>query len=106
MAPGTKVAALAVLSTERSATGDTVKVAVTRLEFTPTLVDNDPAGIVFTTWGDTTDVTTTDTEQLELGAIAVPIATVTVPSPAFAAKTGDKQVLEGAGTAAFTKPAG
>jgi hypothetical protein len=90
----------------KSETGLTVNVALTRFEFAPTLVNSDPAGMVLTTCGEVADVTTTETEQLELGAIPVPIATVTVPCPAFAAKTGDKQVLDGAGTAAFTKPAG
>lgn len=36
----------------------------------------------------------------------VPMATVRVPCPAFAASTGDKQVLAGLGVGAFTKPAG
>jgi hypothetical protein len=90
----------------KSATGVADKLAVAVFELAPTLVDSDPEGIVLTTCGEVADVTTTETLQLELGAMAVPIATVRVPCPAFAATPGVKQVLDGAGVSAFTKPKG
>ena len=98
------LALLAVLVIPKSATGLTLRVAVTRLELAPTLVDNDPAGIVLTTSGEVTDVTTTETLQLELGAIAVPAPTV--KAPALAATKGVKQVLDVIGPGALTKPTG
>jgi hypothetical protein len=67
-------------------------------------VDKDPAGIVLTTCGEATDVTTTETLQLELGAIAVPAPTVN--APALAATTGVKHVLDVIGPGALAKPAG
>lgn len=70
---------LAVLVIAKSAEGLTVRVAVTNVGLEPTEVDNEPAGIVLITWGDCMEVTTADTEQLELGATTVPIATVKVP---------------------------
>jgi hypothetical protein len=102
--PGVALAVLATLVMARSATGLMVSVAVTGFELAPTLVDKDPAGIVLTTCGDATDVTTTETLQLELGAIPVP--TPTVKAPALAATTGVKQVLDVIGPGALTKPAG
>jgi hypothetical protein len=82
----------------------TVSVAVTAFELTPTLVDKDPAGIVLTTCGEVTDVTTTETLQLELGAIPVP--TPTVSAPALAVTTGVRQVLDVIAPGAVVKPVG
>jgi hypothetical protein len=100
------LATLAVLVMARSATGLIVKVAVTKAELAPTDVDNDPAGIVLITCGELTEVTTTDTEQLELGAITVPVAIVTVPNPTVAEGAGPEHVVASPVGDAFTKPGG
>jgi hypothetical protein len=98
--------ALAVLVMTKSATGLTVKVAVTKVELAPTDVDNEPAGIVLMTCGELAEVTTTDKEQLALGAITVPTAKVTVPNPAIAEGAGPTQVVATPVGDAFTNPAG
>jgi hypothetical protein len=97
---------LAVLEMAKSATGATASVAVTKLGFEPTDVDKEPAGIVLITWGDATDVTTTETEQLPLGGITVPDATVNRPAPAAAEGAGPEQVVIRLVGLAFTKPVG
>ncbi len=102
--PGVALAPLATLVMPRSATGLTVSVAVTGLEFEPTLVDKDPPGIAFKTCGEAMEVTTTDALQLELGAMLVP--TSTVSAPALAATTGVKQVLAAIAPDAPTNPDG
>jgi hypothetical protein len=102
--PGVAPAVLATLVMARSAIGLTVSVAVTGFVLAPTLVAKDPAGIVLTTCGEATEVTTTETLQLELGAMPVP--TPTVNAPALAATTGVKQVLDVIGPGALTKPTG
>jgi hypothetical protein len=97
---------LAVLVKARSATGLTVKVPVTGLAFEPNEVVKEPAGIMLAACGDALDVTTTDTEQLELGGRSVPLATVKVPCPAFATKLVLRQVLVALGVVAFNMPTG
>jgi hypothetical protein len=104
--PALGVLVLAVLVMAKSATGETVSVAVTKLGFEPTEVDNDPAGIVLITCGDSIDVTTTETEQLALGGITVPDATVNEPAPAVAEGAGPEQVETKLVEVALTKPAG
>ncbi len=100
------VLVLAVLVMAKSATDATVSVAVTKPGFEPTDVDKEPAGMVLITWGDTIDVTTTETEQLALGGITVPNGTVNTPAPAVAEGAGPEQVETKEVGVAFTKPAG
>jgi hypothetical protein len=104
--PALGVLVLAVLVMAKSATGETVSVAVTKLGFEPTDVDKDPAGIVLITWGDSIEVTTTETEQLAPGGITVPDATVNEPAPAVAEGAGPEQVETRLVVLAFTKPVG
>lgn len=49
MLPGVVALTLAVLVISKSATGATVSVAMTVLEFAPTEVDKEPEGIVLVT---------------------------------------------------------
>jgi hypothetical protein len=70
--PAFGVLLLVVLKMARSADGLTVNVAVIRVGLAPTEVVNEPAGIVLAACGEVTEVTTAETEQLELGAINVP----------------------------------
>lgn len=106
MPPAGGLLLLVVLVTARSAEGVTVSVAVAATELEPTEVDKEPAGIVFTACGDSMDVTTTDTEQLALGGITVPAATVRDPAPDVADGAGPGQVDAKFVGVELTKPDG
>lgn len=97
---------LAVLITAKSAEGVTVSVAVAETELEPTEVVSDPTGIALMTCGDAIEVTTTDTEQLVLGEITVPEATVNIPALAVADGAGPEQVDTKPVGLEFTKPDG
>jgi hypothetical protein len=86
----------------------TVSVAVTKLVFVPTDVDNEPAGIVLSTCGAplALAVTTTETEQLELGGMTVPLTTVSVLWPAVANTLEFEQLSDALGVVALAKPVG
>lgn len=96
----------AVLVIAKSAEGVTVSVAVAGTELEPTEVDKEPAGIVLIACGDIMEVTTTDTEQLALGGITVPEATVSDPAPEAAVGAGPEQVDAKFVGVELTKPDG
>ena len=85
---------LATLVSVRSAlVADTPKTAVIVLELVPTLVVNDPEGIVLVTLPATELVTTAVTVQLDAGGIKLPEDSVSVPSPAVAAAVAPLQLV-------------
>jgi hypothetical protein len=90
----------------KSATGLTVRVAATAEAFGPTDVVSEPAGIPFTSCGEETEVTTTDTEQLAPGGITVFWGTNKLATEAVARGTELIQVVARPGEAELTKPAG
>lgn len=106
MPAGSGLAVLTVLVIAKSAEGVTVSVAVVAKELEPTEVDKDPAGIELIACGDTIDVTTTDTEQLALGGITVPEATVNRPAPDVADGAEPEQVETKLVGLELTKPEG
>ena len=84
----------ATLVTLKSALlADTPKTAVIVLELVPTLVVNEPEGIVLVTLPATEFVTTAVTVQLEAGGIKLPDASVSVPSPAVAVAATPLQLV-------------
>lgn len=97
---------LVVLVIAKSADGLIVKVAVTKLGLAPTEVLSEPAGMVLAASGETIEVTTTEIEQLALGATTVLIGADRSVPPPVAMGAGPEQVLATAGTAALNKPAG
>lgn len=90
----------------KSATGLTVRVAVTAEAFAPTDVVSELAGIPFTTCGEEIEVTTTDTEQLAPGGIRVFWGINKFAIEAVARGTELIQVVVTPGEAEFTKPIG
>lgn len=104
--PAFGVALAVVLVITKSDDGLTVKVALTKLGLAPTEVVKEPAGISLTNCGEVIEVTTTETEQLALGAICVPEATDIWLPPAAAVGTGPVQLVVGAGVVPLNSPAG
>jgi hypothetical protein len=99
------VLTLAVLVISKLANGLTVIVAVVGVAFVPTLVVNEPAGIVFVPLA--VEVTTTDTEQLPAGAMTDPEETVKESVPAIAVTVDPpKQDVVALGEPALTMPEG
>ena len=94
--------ALAVLLMRRSALGLTVKVAVTAKVFVPSVVDKEPAGIVFAAVR--VPVTTTDAEQDPLGGMTVP--SLTIKPPRIAVTVPGAHVVVASGDAALLIPVG
>lgn len=104
MLPGVAAPTLAVLVMPKSAVAATVSVALTELGLAPTEVDKEPAGIVLMTWGETMDVTTTETEQLAPGGIRVPVGSVKLSPPAVATGTAGVQEVATNEGLALTNP--
>jgi hypothetical protein len=103
--PALTLLTLAVLVISKLARGLTVTLAVVGLALLPTLVVNDPAGIVFVPL--IFAVTTTDMEQLPAGGITEPAETVRELVPATAVTVDPPaQEVVGLGAGAFTIPAG
>jgi hypothetical protein len=95
-----------VLVMAKSALGLTVRVAVIKVGLAPTEVVKEPAGIVLAAWGEVTDVTTAETEQLEFGATSVPIGNDNWLAPAVAVTAPPIQVVAASVVVAFTIPVG
>jgi hypothetical protein len=104
--PALGVALEVVLVMTKSADGVTVRVAATWLGLAPTEVVKEPAGIVLTTCGEVTEVTTTETEQLELGAISVPTGSDIWLPPGLAVGVEFRQVVAASVVVALSKSVG
>lgn len=106
MLPALALLTLAVLVIAKSATGLTVRVAVTADAFAPTDVVSEATGIVFTTCGEAIEVTTTDTEQLAPGGINVFCGTNKLATEAVASGTELAQVDNATEGDELTNPVG
>ena len=104
--PAKGVVVPAVLTIPKLAAGVTVIVAVAALEFGPTEVVSEPAGIELGKLPPELFVMTAETEQLEPGEISVPVGNDKAPKPAVAVGTPPPQVVAAAGLAALTSPRG
>ena len=92
--PMVPLALEATLVTLKSAlVADTPKTAVIVLELVPTLVVNDPEGIVLGRLPATELVTTAVTVQLDAGGIKLPDDSVSVPNPAVAVAAPPMQLV-------------
>jgi hypothetical protein len=103
--PAMAVLLLALLMMDRSATGLTVSVAVTTDVLVPSVVDKEPAGMVFTAVK--VPLTTTEAEQEPPGGMTVEVLTTIELAPAIAVtELPFAHVVAGSGEAALNIPVG
>jgi hypothetical protein len=102
--PELTLVTVALLSMARSATGLTVKSAVTVVALLPTEVVSDPGGIVFVPLK--MPVTTRDTEHDAPGGMTVPELTEKDPAPTMAVTVELAHVVLGNGADELVIPVG